>query len=78
MVPVDGCRIVDEAFAANTGGTMPPSLTSVNGAGGARSAWCFADAIRQGPGAPRRNGRRAGILINICIRSNFLWNVQTA
>lgn len=53
MVPVDGCRIDDEAFAANTGGTMPPSLTSVNGGGGARSARCFADANGRGPGAPR-------------------------
>jgi hypothetical protein len=53
MVPVDGCRIDDEAFAANTGGTMPPSLTSVNGRGGARSARRLPDAIGRGPDVPR-------------------------
>lgn len=78
MVPVDGCRNDDEAFAANTGGTMPPPLTSVNGAGGDRPARCCADVICQRPGASGRGGRSAKISIKFYIRPNFLWNVQTA
>jgi len=78
MVPVDGCRIDDEAFAANTGGTMPPPLTSVNGGGGARHARYSADVDDHGVGVPRRCDPRGKTPTKFCIRPNFLWNVQTA
>jgi len=52
MVPVDGCRIDDEAFAANTGGTMPLPLTSVNAGGLAPPVRCFAGPDGQRTFAP--------------------------
>lgn len=52
MVPVDGCRIDDEAFSANTGGTMPPPLTSVNAGGRTGPVRCSADPDEQRTGVP--------------------------
>lgn len=68
----------DEAHAANTGGTMPPRLTSVNGGGGVRHPQYSADAGGLGISASRGCDPEVKTPPKIRIRPNFLWNVQTA